>query len=288
LARVFGRFFQEHVMSRWTVDPAYVSGGLFFPGNFSDFYEGNLSIHTATRMRFRVNGDAYSTYDGRGITYVNGPSGPTDVTGGTITGFVFTRLGLDRAWVIEDLNLSAATFFDLVQAEDPTAFKVFLLSGADEIVGSRQGDIIWGYARGDTLLGRGGNDDLMGMTGNDTLSGGVGKDTLSGGAGQDVFLFTTQPNGALNLDSFADFDAAQDQIRLDRDAFAGIGAVGALGAARFRAGTAATDASDRILYDQTSGSLWFDRDGKGGAAKVLFADLGDGTVVTAADFQIIA
>jgi Ca2+-binding RTX toxin-like protein len=274
-------------MARWTFDPAYVGGGLFFPGNFQQFYQGDLSIHTATQMRFRIDADNHGTYGGTGFTYAN-PSNPTDVTGGTVTSFTYKGLGIEEAWKITGLNLSAVTFYDLVQAGDPTAFKEFLLSGADEIVGSGQDDIILGYARGDLLLGRGGSDDLQGMIGNDTLSGGSGKDALSGGPGQDVFLFSAAPNAALNVDSVADFDAAQDQIRLDEDAFAGIGTRGALGAARFRAGTVATDATDRIIYDQASGSVWFDRDGKGGAAKVLFADLGDGTVAKAADFEIIA
>ena len=36
-------------------------------------------------------------------------------------------------------------------------------------------------------------------------------------------------------------------------------------------GTDATDATDRIIYDQTNGRLWYDPDGVGGAGKKLIA-----------------
>jgi len=43
------------------------------------------------------------------------------------------------------------------------------------------------------------------------------------------------------------FIATADAIELDDAVFAGIGVLGALGAARFHAGAAAADASDRII-----------------------------------------
>ena len=53
---------------------------------------------------------------------------------------------------------------------------------------------------------------------------------------------------------------------------------GQLTAAAFHAGAgvdAAHDASDRVLYNTTTGALWYDADGTGDAAAQLIATLGD-------------
>ena len=50
-------------------------------------------------------------------------------------------------------------------------------------------------------------------------------------------------------------------------------ATGTLAAAAFRIGAAAADASDRIIYNDDTGALFFDQDGTGGAAQVRFATL---------------
>jgi len=69
--------------------------------------------------------------------------------------------------------------------------------------------------------------------------------------------------------------------------FAGIGALGALGTGRFRAGAAAGDASDRIIYNAATGQIFFDADGSGATAQVLFATVTAGATITAADFFIV-
>ena len=56
----------------------------------------------------------------------------------------------------------------------------------------------------------------------------------------------------------------------------------------FRAGTAALDADDRIIYDAATGQLWYDADGNGAGAAVHFADVTPGTTVTNADFYVLA
>jgi Ca2+-binding RTX toxin-like protein len=69
-------------------------------------------------------------------------------------------------------------------------------------------------------------------------------------------------------------------------AFAGLSA-GPLAAANFVLGTAAIDASDRIIYDAGTGGVWFDADGNGAGAAQLFALVTVGTAITAADFVIL-
>ncbi|HWT13405.1 MAG TPA: hypothetical protein VN231_11670, partial [Allosphingosinicella sp.] len=58
------------------------------------------------------------------------------------------------------------------------------------------------------------------------------------------------------------------------------------GAAAFRQGAAAADASDRIVYDQATGQLFYDGDGSGAAAQILFATVAAGTALTSADFIV--
>jgi hypothetical protein len=61
-----------------------------------------------------------------------------------------------------------------------------------------------------------------------------------------------------------------------------------LSAAAFRLGTAAGDANDRIIYDKATGNIYYDADGSGGGAKVLFAQVTAGTTLTNADFIAVA
>jgi len=62
---------------------------------------------------------------------------------------------------------------------------------------------------------------------------------------------------------------------------------GALPASAFHVGNAATDEDQRIIYDQTTGNLYYDADGSGGGAAILFATLHGAPAITASDFQVI-
>ena len=107
---------------------------------------------------------------------------------------------------------------------------------------------------------------------------------LTGGASLDGFYFDAPLNAATNVDQILDFSTVQDTIFLDRTVFTGIAASGTLAGAAFRAGTAALDADDRILYDTATGQIRYDADGIGGVAAILFATVTPGLVLTNADF----
>ena len=143
-----------------------------------------------------------------------------------------------------------------------------------ELTGSAAIDAT-GNSLANTLVGNSGANDLYGKGGNDRLSG---------GAGQDGFWFDTALNGSANVDAILDFNVADDTIHLRRGVFSGISADGALGASAFRAGTAAQDADDRIVYDSATGKIWYDADGSGEGAAVLFATVTAGTALTHLDF----
>ncbi len=126
---------------------------------------------------------------------------------------------------------------------------------------------------------------IYGNAGVNELDGKGGADTLLGGGGADVFLFTTGLGGG-NVDQIADFVSGVDDIYLDDAIFSAVGR-GALAAGSFATGTAATDADDRIIYDPATGNLFYDADGNGAAAAIMFASLGAQTTLFASDIIVI-
>jgi Ca2+-binding RTX toxin-like protein len=123
---------------------------------------------------------------------------------------------------------------------------------------------------------------LFGNAGDNVLDGKEGADVMLGLGGADSFAFTRPLDGS--FDRIADFDG-DDTILLE-DAVFGL-ATGSLNPDVFVVGTAAGDADDRIIYDQSLGALYYDADGNGAGAAVLFAVLDNAPVLTASDFQVI-
>ncbi len=144
-----------------------------------------------------------------------------------------------------------------------------------------------GNSANNILSSAAGNDSLNGAAGIDHLHGGLGNDSLTGGTGFDRFFFNTALNAATNVDRITDFSVVDDTIALDDDIFTAIGAIGTLSAGAFRAGTTAADADDRIIYDSATGKIYYDADGNGAGAQVLFAQVNNGTALTNADFLIV-
>jgi len=65
-------------------------------------------------------------------------------------------------------------------------------------------------------------------------------------------------------------------------------AAGTLAPGALNLGSSASEADDRILYDPTSGALYFDHDGSGGTyAAVQFATIGAGQPMTANEVTVI-
>ena len=136
-----------------------------------------------------------------------------------------------------------------------------------------------------TGLRLGGNElaqTIAGTAGADTIAGGGGRDVLLGGAGADTFVMGTVATG--NVAVLADFVSGTDRIGLTSTAF-NVGTT--LDAAEFVAGTAATTADQRVIYDAGTGQLFYDADGNGAGAAVLFAQVVPGTAITAASFDVV-
>lgn len=153
----------------------------------------------------------------------------------------------------------------------------------NSVVGGAGNDRLDGGSGHDVLYGLGGNDTLLGGAGNDWLAGGLGNDTLTGGAGADRFFFSEL--GAANADRIVDFDVSADKIVLNDLLFSDLD-LGALIASAFGRGSQATTAEQRILHDRSTGSLYYDADGNGSGAAVVFASVRAGVLLEADHFRV--
>lgn len=161
--------------------------------------------------------------------------------------------------------------------------------GADYISGNAGNDRLYGENGNDTVIGGSGNDLVSGGSGNDRLSGYTGNDILEGGTGADRFLFNSTLNSTANVDEITDFNVTDDTIELDADIFTALGGTGALASSMFVNSTTGTarDGNDHILYDNTSGELFYDSNGSASGGRVLFAELDAGLSLTYRDFLIV-
>jgi len=137
------------------------------------------------------------------------------------------------------------------------------------------------------LTGNAAANTLNGGDGDDRLIGGLGNDTLTGGAGSDTFVFNTKLNARKNLDIITDFESGTDKIELAKSIMTRLGSLGELTEAQFKIGAAASESSHRIIYNETTGGLFYDADGSGKGAAVQIALLGVNTDLTHDDIFIV-
>ena len=253
---------------------------------------GSTAINGAGNSLANVmtgNSGANTLSGGSGNDRLDGGLGNDNMVGGTGNDIYFVNAALDKVTETSNVASEIDTVNSAVTWTLGANLERLTLTGSSAIsgTGNTLANTIIGNAAANILSGSSGNDVLSGGSGNDTLIGGTGNDRLTGGTGLDTFRFTSAPNASTNADIISDFRAADDRIQLDDAAFAGIGPVGALAASRFFIGTAAHDATDRIVYNQAAGKLYFDADGSGAGAQVLFATVTAGTTLTVADLFVI-
>ena len=150
--------------------------------------------------------------------------------------------------------------------------------GGDLLVGNDGNDILWGEAAGDFLQGGAGNDSLI---------GGAGLDDLIGGAGNDQFVFDSLTISA-ERDTVRDFVRGEDLLSLSSSVFTALGSMagGTLAASAFVNGNQATNADQRLVYNATSGNLFYDADGNGAGAMVQIAFFSTHPPLSNVDFQV--
>ncbi|WP_445628064.1 beta strand repeat-containing protein [Nostoc sp. DSM 114167] len=129
------------------------------------------------------------------------------------------------------------------------------------------------------------DDNIVGSNGNDTLIGGDGNDSLIGGNGTDTFGFYNYNRG---VDTIYDFNATNELIQVDANGFGGGLSRGSLGTSQFTIGTSATTSNQRFIYDNSTGGLYFDRDGSAAEfTQVKFAQLSAGLSLTEKNFVLV-
>lgn len=162
------------------------------------------------------------------------------------------------------MTLSGAIFATVtvgVVAEDQIA-------NIENVIGGSKGDTITGDALANRIDGRGGSD------------------ILAGGDGRDFFVFSTAPSAG-NIDHITDYNAAADTIELAQSVFAAL-PLGVLAVGAFKnIVSGVEDVDDRILYDSSTGALFYDADGSGSGAMVNFAVIDNRVALTYADFVIV-
>ena len=262
---------------------------------------------------FVFEGDPSGTFDDYGQDSVDGGGGvdrllfeqnefavTVDFRNGTVTGgspvsasVTFTNIESAFGSQRDDLMFASDRGDDLSGYD-----------GNDTVIGGAGDDNISGDSGfdhppvnpgNDRLLGGGGNDGIGGEEGDDWIDGGAGNDDLFGdnvvgGGWVDRFAFTVAP-GASNADTIGDFVSAEDLIVLDGTVHANSGASGrfAAGDARFAANSTGTaqDASDRVVYNTSSGELWYDADGNGAGSRQLIATLAGAPTLSAVNIEMI-
>jgi Ca2+-binding RTX toxin-like protein len=262
--------------------------------------EGSAASGKGNALANRLTGNAASnTLDGAaGNDTLTGNAGNDQLVGGTGNDSMAGGTGNDTYTVdaagdvVSELGSTSASEVDTVKSfvthTLASRVEVLLLQGTTAIqgTGNTLANTLTGNAGANVLDGAAGIDKVSGGAGHDTVDGGSGNDSLTGGSGADAFRFRTTLDRTLNVDRISDFVSVDDRFLLDDAVFTGIGAVGALSSAAFRLGTSAGDTSDRIVYDRTTGQLFFDADGTGAKAAVLFATVVAGTSIGVGDFFV--
>jgi Ca2+-binding RTX toxin-like protein len=234
----------------------------------SSFYAGvTLNGRDSANGQHNLNDDVYHYTDEVFVAIARDQSRKT---------LVDTDGGID--W-LDMSTMQGDLYVRMISGQNSTSdgkafVKIASGTNIENAVGGDGDDRFIGNALDNVIYGMRGDDAINGLQGDDTLSGGQGNDTLIGNIGADNFLFDSALNAETNVDIIVDFSALDgDLIWLEASIFGGL-SLGTLDASIFYTfGSGALGAEDRLLYDGTTGDLFFDIDGSGSADSILFATL---------------
>jgi Ca2+-binding RTX toxin-like protein len=243
-------------------------------GNGDDRLYGNEANDTLT------GGDGNDIIEGGdGIDTVNGGAGNDTLNGGNGVDIVSGGAGDDMLRYQGDVfdggdgvdTLDCLFFGALtINLVDGTGTFGAQITNVENVIATFNADTLIGSDVANRLDGSSGNDTISGGGGDDVLIGGAGTNTLTGGAGADTFVLMDTYSNGFGVETITDFEVGVDtisvsenfDITLDPDVF--------------HLGTAATSASQRLIYDEVSGTLYYDVDGSGAIAQRILANLTDG------------
>jgi Ca2+-binding RTX toxin-like protein len=247
-------------------------------GGDTDVFTITLNV-TGGVDDFHFGTDGNDRLDGGdGNDYIDGRGGADEMLGG----------GGDDIFIIAEAGDTAVEKLNGGTDEVRTFINYTLAANIENARALGQtGVALGGNGLDNKLTGNSAANNLTGRAGDDVIDGKYGNDILNGNMDNDTFVFSTALNRTKNVDRIFGFDRLDDQIQLSSNIFSKAGPDGLLAAAAFKLGASATDASDRIIYNQSTGEIFYDADGTGAAAQVLFAVIANKSALRAADFEII-
>lgn len=220
------------------------------------YLDGGLGNDTLVGAAFND-----SLYGGAGNDSLTGGAGNDSLFGGEGNDTLTGGAGNDTVYAgAGDDTVTTTSGADWVYGGD----------GNDKLTGSKDSDHLQGESGNDLISGAAGNDALWGSAGNDSINGGAGidyiwggagNDTLTGGADRDRFHFgQSGALGAGNLDTITDFK--NDDIFLYGETFVNtnFASVNLLADASAGAG---------LIYEQSTGTLYYDHDGAGSGEQAI-------------------
>jgi VCBS repeat-containing protein len=159
------------------------------------------------------------------------------------------------------------------------------------VQGNALANFMVGAAGADSIAGGAGDDRIIGNAGEDTLISDGGRDILSGGADADAFRLLDAIGAA---DLITGYRGAEDRIEVSAAVFgialapgedlvaAGLAIDSATGLATSAAGTG------QFVWQAATGTLFWDADGEGAAARVALAQFTDVLGMAASELVLIA
>lgn len=211
------------------------------------------------------NAKANALYGGIGNDTLDGGKGSDTMAGGDGDDIYYIDDVLDTAVELDGEGYDKV--FSSVSYALSDYIEELVLGGKAHIDGT-------GNGQGNMLTGNKGNNTLSGLDGDDILDGLGGNDRYIGGDGNDTFHLSTAPNAKSNVKTIEDFTSGEDTLDINTAAFKWKGApLGALLAENFVSNDSglAETATQRFVYNNTSGELFYDADGSGRGKAVLVA-----------------
>ncbi|TDR95312.1 hemolysin type calcium-binding protein [Enterovirga rhinocerotis] len=236
------------------------------------------------------NSGANTLSGGAGDDRLDGRAGADTLVGGTGDDTYYVDDlgdGIVEA-VGEGYDTAMLSVEGYVLADGVSIERLILRDGIVSASGNDLDNVIQGNAGDNVLSGGAGRDTLRGLAGDDVLIGGEGIDSLFGGAGADTFELTAT---TADRDMIRDFVAGEDTLQISASLFGGgLIAGDELTPEQFVLSTTgrATSATDRFLYVESKGHLYYDADGSGrDEAPQLIAVLTTNPALTSAHFDIV-
>ena len=215
---------------------------------------------------------------GTGLDTLNGRAGNDTLDGGAGVDSLNGDAG-DDSYLVDLITtgtgvLAVADLQDIVTENASEGTDTLTLRGSAVLINTSTISLVGteleninASGTGTTKLNLIGNDFNNIITGNaaaNILDGGAGNDTMTGGAGNDVFVLNGP--GTNNFDVITDFVSGQDSIKLSGSIFDIVFNPG-FTADRLLIGTGssiiAQTPANYLLYNKTTGELWFSRDANG-------------------------